>query len=416
MARGPITMGVMAVIAKAWRPRLAWILFAAGMLLAAAAFVLGVARGSEGSELLAFTDDIPWVLAYLLYIPVGALVASRHPSNPVGWLMLVMGLSEIVAKFSYEYAAHALVIDPGSLPGGAVMAWVSMWAWGPEMAFLPLLFVLFPTGRPMSRAWNLVGWVPIGWLTGFFVFGIALWPHRGPILLRDSETLEIEALLDLQNVVYSAYMVVMLCIVAGLVSLVVRFRRAHGVERQQLKWIAFVAAIAAVNLLVTDVLFSSLRDNGVINAFGETLAGPGIFAIAAGIAILKYRLYDIDRIINRALVYGALTALLGLVYVSVVGVAGSFGGDSSITVAGTTLAVAAMFQPARRHIQAFIDRRFYRRKYDAQRTLDSFSARLRDEIDIDALTDGLMSAVRETVQPATLSVWFPADNTERSRT
>ena len=407
----------MAVIAGAWRPFLAWILFAAGILLAAAAFVMGVARGAEGRELLAFGDDIPWVISFLLYIPVGALVASRHPTNPVGWLMLAMGLSEIVAKFSYEYAAHALVIDPGSLPGGAAMSWVSMWAWGPETALLPLLFVLFPTGRPLSRAWSVVGWVPVAWLASFFVLGIALWPHRGPLLLRDSEILEIGGLAEFQNVVFSAYTVVMLAIVAGLVSLVVRYRRAHGVERQQLKWIAFVAAIAALNLLVTDVLFSSLSDIDAVNAFGETLAGPGIFAIAAGIAILKYRLYAIDRIINRALVYGVLTALLGLVYVSVVGVAGTFGGgNSSITVAGTTLAVAALFQPARRRIQDFIDRRFYRSKYDAQRTLDSFSARLRDEIDIDALTDGLTSAVRETVQPATLSIWFPADHTERSST
>jgi hypothetical protein len=279
------------------------------------------------------------------------------------------------------------------------------------LALLPFLLLLFPDGRALSPRWKWIGWVPIVWLAGYLLFTLALWPHRSARFLEDIDTFGVESLSGIEQVVFTSYTLVMLSIIAALVSSIVRFRRARGIERQQLKWIAFVAALAALNLLIEDLILSQADiDNRFIEVFGETITGPGMFAIAAGLAILRYRLFDIDRIINRALVYGALTALLGLVYVSLVGLAGTFGGDSSITVAGTTLAVAALFQPARRRIQDFIDRRFYRRKYNAARTLDAFSARLRDEIDIDALTDGLVAAVRDTMQPATVSVWLPSED------
>jgi hypothetical protein len=386
---------------------LAWSLFALGIVLAAAAVMLGVTRGDEGRGLTDFFEDIYWLSNFVLFLPVGALVASKHPANPVGWLVFAVGLSEIVSSFAYEYAAHALVLEPGSLPLGREMAWLSAWIWAPELGLFPFLMLLFPTGRMPPRPWRWVGWIAVAWLAMWFAFAIALWPVRGRRFLIEVETFGVESLDAFENFVFGSFPVVGLCLVISLIYIIVRFFRSRGVERQQLKWVAFAASIAAVYLLVVDILLSPFGlDDGFIQLVGETISGPGLFAVAAAVAMLRYRLYDIDRIINKTLVYGALTSSLALLYVLIVGAASSVVGESALTVAATTLAVAGLFRPLRSRIQQFIDRRFYRQKYDAARTVQAFSTTMRDEVDLTALTQELIAVASKTMQPAHATLWL----------
>jgi hypothetical protein len=306
------------------------------------------------------------------------------------------------------------VTRPGSLPGPLLAAWYQWW-WLPLFALI-LVFtpLLFPTGRLLSARWRPVA-VAAAAATAVIAVGGALEPTlklqnedytvRNPIGLTVVPNLEAGLLFAV------LFGVLAFCAVAVLVSLVLRFRRSRGVERQQLKWFTYAVALAILFQLVTEALpkrASTVRDV----LFGLTVA---FIPIAAGIAVLRYRLYDIDRLINRTLVYGLLTAILGLGYAATVLVLGElFGGiggePPSWAVAGVTLAVAVVFQPARRRIQAVVDRRFNRRKYHAARTVEAFSARLRDEVDLDALSAELLAVVDQTMQPTRASLWLrPSD-------
>ena len=393
------------------RARSAWIaggLFATGMVLLGATLVMGFLRGDEGRDLIPLHRDLVWLLSLALFVPLGALVGWKHPRNPVGWLILASGLAEVISKFTYEYAARALVIDPGSLPGGGVASVISVTVWILEITLLPLMLLLFPTGRMLSKRWAVVGYLPLLWIAFMGALAVGLWPLRGARLLTDSDNFEgVEAL---ATVVFGGYPVVMLCLIAALVSLVFRFRRATGDERQQLKWVALIAGIAGTLIVVNDLALPALGvENAVTGALSETVGGPGAFAVVATVAIMKYRLYDIDLIINRTLVYGALTALLAAAYLGIVVTLQSIipgAGDSDLTIVASTLAVAALFRPLRSRVQGFIDRRFYRRKFDAQRTLESFSSRLREDVDLDHLSADLVSVVTETMQPVHASLWL----------
>ena len=340
-------------------------------------------------------------VAALTFPVVGALIASHRPGNVTGWIFLAIGLSQGVVEFSYLYARYAFVTNPGSLPGAGVAAWLNTWTWmpgfGSVLTFLPLVF---PTGRLLSRRWRPIAWLSflsLGSMT--LLTSASLWPLRGERLLGDVEA----------NISWfePALLVLLGCGIASAISLILRFKRSRGHERLQLKLFAFV--VSAV------VLFFSLDGLGVVP---DSLVGPlglvmaaGVPA-AAGLAILKHRLYDIDLIINRALVYAGLSGLLGLIYAGgVFGIGSALRGvtgqeRSSLAVAVSTLAVAALFRPARSRIQAFIDRRFYRSKYDATLTLQAFSARLRDEVDLRTISEDLVAAVQQTVQPAHASVWL----------
>jgi hypothetical protein len=385
-------------------------LFATGMVLLGATLVMGFMRGDAGQDLVPFSRDLLWLFSLALFVPFGALVAWKHPRNPVGWLILAIGLAEVLSKFTYEYAAGAIVTDPGSLPGGGLASLLSVTVWVPEIALFPLMLLLFPDGRLPSRRWAVVGFAPLLMILLTGVLAVALWPHRGARLLSDSEMFEFERVEGVANVVFATYPVVMVCLVLSLVALIFRFRRARGDERQQLKWIALVAGMAATLLLVNDLVLPALSVESAFTTFlSETLGSPGLFAVVATIAIMKYRLYDIDLIINRTLVYGGLTALLATAYLGiVVALQNAIPGadDSDLTIAGSTLAVAALFRPLRSRVQGFIDRRFYRRKFDAQRTLESFSSRLREDVDLDHLSAELLTVVRETMQPVHASLWI----------
>jgi hypothetical protein len=391
---------------------LAWAALGAGALMTVAALVMGVARGDSGQNLTILSDDIIWFLSLALFVPVGVLIARRHPRNPVGWILIAIGLSEIISKFAYEYAARALIVAPGSLPGGNAMAWLSSWFWVYELALFPFMILLFPTGQSLSRRWSWLGWISISCSVVFTLFMLILWPYRGARFLRNVESFGVERLRSIEEFVFALFPVVMICLALSLVSLIVRYLRSAGLERQQLKWIAFVAGIGAANIVVNDLVLSPLGiESDFIQLLSETIGGPGTFAIAAGIAMLRYRLYDIDRIINRTLVYAVLTAMIGGAY-AVIALSGAALEsraellDSDILVAGMTLAVAAAFRPLRRRTQSFVDRRFYRSRYNALQTIAAFNDRLRREVDLEVLTQDLLATVDRTLQPAHARLWI----------
>ena len=293
------------------------------------------------------------------------------------------------------------------------MSWVGNWIWatglGLILVFLPLMF---PDGRLPSRRWRWVGWLG-GASVGVIAVlaAVFLWPERGVALLKDptSEGQGSQWMLDLL-VEAVAFPLMLLAGLAAVISLFARFRRARGDERQQITWFAYAAALTLFwTFLVEGIPDSNPLFEALTAVFG-VLVIPSI-PIAAGVAIFRYRLYDIDRIINRTLVYAALTGILVAVYVGgVVALQTLFrsltGGESTLAVVASTLAIAALFNPLRRVIQAFIDRRFYRRKYDARETLAVFSTRLRDETDLETLAGDLVTVVGETVQPAHMSLWM----------
>jgi hypothetical protein len=318
-----------------------------------------------------------------------------------------------------EYAIYALLTNPGALPLGAEASWLGQWIWAPGLGlilvFLPLLF---PDGHPPSPRW-----LPVGWLGGLSIgltvvsSTILLWPERGPALLTGDESPShvLQVLVD--------FIAVPMLFVAGLgavISLFFRFRRARGDERQQIKWFASAAALTLIWIIVFGQ--SALRGlPGAIVALSFLLVLPSI-PIATGIAILRYRLYDIDVLINRTLVYGSLTMMLALIYFGGVAttraIFGALTGQEQqpqLAVVVSTLAIAALFMPLRRRIQSFIDRRFYRRKYDARKTLEAFSAKLRDETDLDRLGVDLVGVVKETMQPSQISLWLHPDGTQKDK-
>lgn len=392
---------------------LAWSACLACGALATGGLVLSLLNGRSLAELLVDDNTVAIVILTVAFSVVGALIASHRPGNSIGWVFCAVGLFQGLANFGYEYATYALLTRPGSIPLGPLMSWVGNWTWAPGLGlvlvFLPLLF---PDGRPPSRRWWWAGWA--GGASVAMIATLAavfLWPERGPALLRPPTGGEGGAQWALDVLVeYVAFPLMLLAGLAAVVSLLVRFRRARGDERQQIKWFAYAAAITLTwTFLIEGVPDSSPLFELVTNVLGVFVV-PSI-PIAAGIAIFRYRLYDIDRLVNRTLVYAALTATLALVYLGgVVGLQYVFralaGGNSSLAVVASTLAIAALFNPLRRGIQSFIDRRFYRSRYDAAKTLGAFSATLRDETDLGPLSDALVAVVRETMQPAHASLWL----------
>jgi hypothetical protein len=339
---------------------------------------------------------------YLSFSAVGTIIAARRPANPVGWLLLGIGLTLGMNDFMHYYGTYTLIYRPGALPLGLAVGWVASWNWAIIFPLLPFVFLLFPDGRLPSRRWRPLAWAAgmcgglILVFTPFRAGSLEYYPAiRNPVgILVFTETFFANLAL--------VYFTVLLLATA---SLLVRFRHARGDQRQQLKWVAFAAVCLGVVMLVGPRwLPAPIR---VVVEILATLAFNGAIAIA----ILKYRLYEIDRLINRTLVYGLLTALLVTVYGGLVLVLGQlFGGigtePPSWAVAGATLAAAALFQPARRRLQAAVDRRFNRRRHDAARTVDAFAVRLRDQVDLDALSAELLAVVDQSMQPTRASLWL----------
>jgi hypothetical protein len=392
--------------------RLAPLVFAVALAFSVAAVFVIPLNGDE----IGSADTTGAAILAISFSAVGAVIAIRKPENPVGWIFLFGGLCNSLNAFAWEYSRYALLTEPGRWPLGPFFAWVSTWVFAPGfVASFPLALLLFPTGRLPSPRWRTLLWLTaVGLVLAVLPMAVASWPLRGPALV--SGDLWESGALDGPTVLLqrAGVGVIILCILASVVSVGLRFRRARGMERQQLKWLLYAGALAFF-VIVTASPASAVELPGLaaeLLSILATLFLPSI-PVAVGIAMLRYRLYDIDVLINRTLVYGALTATLALVYLGVVvllqyafrTLTGGEG-DSQLAVVASTLAIAALFNPIRRLIQGFIDRRFYRSKYDAARTLESFSTRLREETDLDRLGDDLVSVVRETVQPAHTSLWL----------
>jgi hypothetical protein len=389
----------------------AWVAWCVWAILAGLAVLLQ-ALSREGISAAALG-----VLPLGGFMTVGAVVVSRQPRNTVGWLCCVAGLMGTVGGFAEEYARYALGSQPGSLPGGLVMGWLTLWvgAFWVGLVFT-LLLLLFPTGRLPSPRWRPVAWACVASVTAGPAV-LALTP--GPMAQvpgQPTNPLGIEnaaATLGRMGALLNICLALLVLLCAA--SVVVRFQHASGVERQQLKWFAYGAGQLAL-LLGSGLALSDLWERvpqGLSDlVFSISFA---MIPVAIGIAILRYRLYDIDRLIRRTLVYGLLTALLAAVYAGLVLGSGQLFGrvgaePPSWAVAAATLAVAALFQPTRGRIQQAVDRRFNRRRYDAARTIEAFSTRLRDEVDLDSLTAELLRVVGQTMEPTQASLWLRASN------
>jgi hypothetical protein len=383
---------------------LVWSVSTLGVTLGVLAFVYGALNHHSLTEVLTTVAlQAVWAMSFPL---VGAVIATHRPGNPLGWMFLVIGLSQGLVVFGSEYASYVFRTAPGTGPGGELAVWVGEWAWAPALGLL-LTFVplLFPDGRLPSRRWRPVAWlsaIPIVVIT--VPRAVALWPWRGPALL-DPEGVD-QAMGDPGILGFALYLLLLGCGLACLTALLVRFRRARGIERQQLKWLLFACAVTIAIVLVVQPSTSSQWDLGMLLALPLYPAVP----VAAGVAILRYRLYEIDRIINRTLVYGLLTAVLGLCYAAgsllFALVAGAGKDPPSWLVATATLAAAAVFRPVRGRIQAAVDRRFNRRRYHAAKTIEAFSGRLRDEVDLDTLSAELVAVVDQTMEPTHVSCWL----------
>jgi hypothetical protein len=377
-----------------------WGLLALGLVGYAAGAVLSAASGrllKDSGEGLVLT------LAFASFLVVGGLLVARRPDNRIGWIFTAVGLLTSAASLAEGYVIYAYVTQPGSLPGRLVAAWVYTWIWLTLITLtvaFPLL--LFPTGRSLSPHWRPVSWLAGGLTAAWAVLG-ALDPSLDIYNGTIPNPIGVPAAdpnAGLLSTIVNGLTLFVLAAAIG--SLIVRFWRSQDVERQQLKWFAYAGALVVLAGLSTQVV-PSLGNLPWVTV----VALP----IAVGIAILRYRLYDIDRLINRTLVYGLLTVVLGLGYAGIVLVLSQlFGGirgePPSWVVAGATLSVAALFQPARRRIQAVVDQHFNRRKYNATKTVEAFSLRLRDEVDLDALSTELLDVVDRTMQPTTASLWL----------
>jgi hypothetical protein len=386
-----------------------------GILLTA----IGLAVAATIAELLIEGEEavFGWSIlaAGVLFAAVGALVVSRRPENSIGWLFSTAGLLWILGTLADRYATYTYVTNPNSLPGGVVALWVGEWYW---LAFLFLAFVftlfLFPTGRLPSRRWRPLFWLAAG-SAGLLTISAML---EGQLNLAGEERTVRNpiGLLPVNDVEQGALgeLLALLILVSGLsalASLIVRFRRSRGDERQQLKWFTFAGVVVVVGWLALGILDAARWKLDI--GYAVLLF---LLPVAVGIAVLKYRLYDIDRIINKTLVYGAVTAVLLAGYTGAVLLIQALlplPEESPATVAASTLAMAALFGPLRKRTQDFVDRRFYRARYDAVQTVERFGARLRHETDLESLTSDLVDVVARTVQPAHASVWLRAPSRVR---
>jgi hypothetical protein len=388
--------------------RLAWSLWAITVALVALSALLVVLSLSHPN-----TPVFKWWFGNTFIVidaTVGTIVASRRPENAVGWLLCLSGAAVGASTFVSQYAIYALLARPGAMPAGEAAAWIASWSL-PVIIGLQVSYLgLFPTGRLPSRRWRPAAWLIVAVLVvGAITSAFASDPYMGSLgPIRNP--LAIGGFSDVYMAVSTTMFPLVYVVVAA--SLFLRLRRATGLERQQLKWLAYAVAAFAAGVIL--VLLS-----GAIGAaawFGRAtnavflVTSEGII-VAIGIAILRYRLYDIDLLINRTLVYAPLTlALVALYLGGVVGlqtvVRALSGQESTLAVVASTLAIAALFNPLRGRVQALVDRRFYRKKYDAVQILQSFGARLRNETDLDNLSRDLVGVARETVQPAHVSLWL----------
>ena len=402
---------------------LAWSVCAFSLALTALSFVLIILNLNLNAPIYFYWLE-PTTIA-VGYSVIGAIIASRLPAHPIGWICCAIGVLAAVEHFSGQYAIYALLAPhPEALLGGKAMLWVSLWAWILFFGLIEILLFLFPNGRLPSKRWRPLAWLSAA-LTSMAAVLIAISPDAALDALGSSDDVHLSipnplGVEGLPNLYRPVQTLVLALGLAAAASVVVGRRRARGVERQQLKWLLYAGAIFFVGNVLKNTVFSPLGGVSWGLWVGYMLVAVGGLGgpIAIGVAILRYRLYEIDTLINRTLVYGTLTAMLVAVYFGGIVVLQRLfvlltGEQSTLAVVGSTLLIAALFNPLKRRIQSFIDRRFYRRKYDARKTLETFSAKLRDETDLEALNAELVGVVRETMQPTHISLWLRPDTPTR---
>ena len=351
----------------------------------------------------------------LTFSVVGAIIASRQPRNAIGWIFCGMGPVMGLVVLAHGYVESWLAGGSGIRSLAETAAWFSSWSYIP-LVVVPTTFLLllFPDGRLPSPRWRLVAWC-----AGLGIIGILAGGALDPGPLEDFPQITnpygVDGLI-LDAITVAGYILVPASMLASAVSLIVRMRRAGRAERQQIKWLAYGGALVVGTVFVGGVIAIWVGEVGILLIIIGLLGVP----IFTGIAIVRHRLYDIDIVINRTLVYGSLTAMLVALYLGgVVGLqrllAPLVGDSSGLATVASTLAIAALFNPLRRRVQAFVDRRFYRRKYDAAKTLEAFNSRLRNATDLDALSNDLVGVVSTTMQPAHVSLWLRPDPEPKAR-
>jgi hypothetical protein len=380
-----------------------WSVLSLALALAALGTLFAVLNHFQPAGSIAGSFDLVIPLAFS--VP-GAVIVGYRPGNPIGRILCIMGLTMGASVLLGGYGEYALRTNPGSVPGGVLAAWLQNFFWFPVIGLVPLLLLLVPDGSLPSPRWRPVAWVPAVAIVLFSLAGaFSPGPIGGdPLPEAPQNPVGIEPARQVLEVVGGvAFLAMPALTVVALVALALRFRRARGVERQQLKWFTYGGFLLIVGLAAA---LLPLRSEGVAKAIFAV--GVGCFTAGVAVAVLRHGLYEIDVIVNRTLVYGLLTVLLGLGYGGAVLILGQLAGGerSNLVVAGSTLAVAAAFQPARRRVQATVDRRFNRRKYDAAKTIEGFSARLRDEVDLDTLSAEVLAVVDQTMAPTRVSLWL----------
>jgi hypothetical protein len=388
----------------------AWSLCALSLALTALSLTLLALNRSEPSAPV----YVFWLENTVLPVSfsiIGAIIAARLPANPLGWLFCVAAAIAAVVHLSAEYAIYAQVAQPNSLPAGEALAWLTSWLWIMFVGCIALSLLLFPNGRLPSSGWR---WLV--WLIVLLTIAGALWQAFSPGVIVSlgsiRNPLGIEGLPSAEKPVQTIMFALLFA--ASVPTLVLRLRRARGIERLQIKWPVYTAVMAASGSVLTYIISDAIGSRWLEWAgFVILMTALVSFPISIGIAIVRYRLYEIDLLINRTLVYGSLTALLAAIYYAGVTATQTIfraltgqEEQTQLAIVVSTLVIAALFNPLRRRIQSFIDRRFYRRKYDARKTLEAFSAKLRDETDLEALNDDLVGVVEETMQPAHVSLWL----------
>jgi hypothetical protein len=405
--------------AKRWQMRrlLAWLL--AGLAVSASLIGLGLEvfnRVTAQSGTFIFAN----AAAIAIFFPmVGLVIALRQPQNPIGWLFCLIGLGPALSMLGIPYTVYTYRVNPGALPSGPFMSWISQWAFVTGVSLIPLLLLLFPDGKLPSPRWRwVVRALVLGAMLMTLEFARLSWPLRGADLIPYLESgIEIESdggrIARIMGIIIRPLMFG--GFFASIVAMVLRFRRSRGTERQQMKWFTYALGLAVFIQIIIIILQSTdprnSRDIALIAL--QTISIIGV-AFAVGFAILRYRLYDIDLVINRTLVYTVLTSILAVIYVGLVillqRIFTPFIEGSEIAIVGSTLVTAALFTPLHHRVQNSIDRRFYRRKYDTRQTLETFNTTVRNEIALEELTDHLLVTVEETMQPTHVSLWLRAND------
>jgi len=370
--------------------------------------VLSLATARSGGP----DDPLPAVVigvASMSFATVGAILVRRLPRNLIGWLLAAGGLCFAAGNGAAGLADYGLTAHPGSVPGAIWFAWLSQWIWAPAIGAVVLLALVYPSGRMLSPRWRPLG-AAGAFVIAFLSVGSAMSPWPAGVFPAQNPLGIAGALPDTASVLVALLTVAV--VVLAVTSLVLRYRRAAGIERAQLKWFAYVAAISVPAVVVTTALYG-MTGAALIVANVAGLVAFGGFAfvpIAIGIAVLRYRLYEIDRLISRTIGWGVLTVILGAMFVGLVlglqAVLAPFTGSNELAVAGSTLLVFSLFQPLRRRVQGLVDRRFNRSRYDAERAVDAFAARLRDEVDLDTVQGSLLTIVEATLEPTLSGLWL----------